>query len=72
LALGIIGFCSWKKVSTASVTLIGTALLAIAGIFAFFVEERAWAVTFVPAFLWGGCAILLLILLVRRLLMSDT
>jgi hypothetical protein len=68
LALGTIGFFSRKKAFTASITLVGTVLLVVGGLYAFLVEERAWAVTFVPAFLWGGCAILLVILLVGRLL----
>jgi len=68
LALAVIGFFSRKGSAAASTTLVGTALLVIGGLYAFLVQERAWAVTFVPAFLWGGCAILLLILLVRWLL----
>jgi hypothetical protein len=71
LVLAFIGFFSRKRASAASITLVGTSLLVIGGVFAFLVEERAWAVAFVPAFLWGGCVILLLILLVKSLLMPN-
>jgi hypothetical protein len=64
LALALLGFFSRKKAVTASVTLACTALLVAGGLYAYLVEARAWAVAFVPAFLWGGCATLLVILLV--------
>jgi hypothetical protein len=71
LALGIIGYFSRKGSSTGSITLVATVLLVIGGLHAFLVEERARAVAFVPAFLWGGCAVLLLVLVARRLLVPP-
>jgi hypothetical protein len=68
LELAVIGFLFRKNASAACITLIGTTFLVMGGFFAFLVEERTWAVSFVPALLWCGCALLLLILFVRWLL----
>jgi hypothetical protein len=67
LALAIIAFFSRKRVSTASLTFFATLFLAICGRFAVkMAVSWVWAVQFVPLFLWGGCAVLLLLQLWRR------
>ena len=74
LALGIIGFFSRKNVTMASLTFAGSMILAVCGVFAFLVAtDWVWAVQFVPLFLWGGCATLVLIqLLCCRLSPNKT
>jgi hypothetical protein len=67
LALVVIGFSCRKEAAAGAAPLAGTALLAAGGLLIFLVEERVRASTCVPAFLWGGCAVPLGFLLVRRL-----